>query len=192
MWTPLLFCLQAVVVVAGPVVFNAKTGISYQGSSAGGVEQFQNIFYAKDTSGDNRFAPPVPYLPTRGSTVQATASGAACPQPSQRFFIYPFGSEIPNQSEDCLSLRIARPAHQNSTKSLPVMFYLFGGTLLSVLCAVFDWCTLTILIIVGGFTYGFTYDRLYTPTGLVTESVAGGHPVIYVSANYRVGSRLLR
>ena len=137
MWTPnivlFLFGLRAVAVAASPIVLNANTGISYQGSSAGGVEQFQNIFYAKDTSGINRFAPPVPYLPTRGSTVNATASGVACPQPSQRFFIYPFGSEIPNQSENCLSLRIARPAHHNSTKSLPVMVWLYGGTPLQIL-----------------------------------------------------------
>ena len=194
MWSPnvvlFLFNLQAVATAAGPIVFNANTGISYQGSSAGGVEQFQNIFYAEDTSGINRFAPPVPYLPTRGSTVQATASGAACPQPSQRSSIYPFGSEIPDQSEDCLSLRIARPAHYASNKSLPVMAWVYGGTLLSILRFVFDYCKFTLLIIVGGFTYGNTYNRLYNPTGIIQESVASGHPVIYVSPNYRVGSRL--
>lgn len=47
-------------------------------------------------------------------------------------------------------------------------------------------------MITGGFTFGFAYDRTYNPVGLVQESVASGHPVIYVSANYRVGSMCLR
>ena len=130
MWTPsivpILICLQTVA-AAGPLVTSNRTGISYRGTSASNVEQFQNIFYASDTSGANRFAPPVPYLPRRGSTVQATASGAACPQPSQRLPIYQFGSEITNQSENCLSLRIARPADHSLDKKLPVMFWLYGG-----------------------------------------------------------------
>ena len=40
----------------------------------------------------------------------------------------------------------------------------------------------------GGWIYGQAYDREYNPVGLVQESVAGGHPVIYVAINYRVGS----
>ena len=131
--TPLLLCLQVVAAAAGPIVLNANTGVFYNGTSAGGVDQFQNIFYAKNTTGINRFAPPVPFLPTRGSTVQATASGAACPQPTMKFPIYPFESDATNQSENCLSLRIARPANTPSTKKLPVVFWLYGGTTISFL-----------------------------------------------------------
>ena len=39
----------------------------------------------------------------------------------------------------------------------------------------------------GGFVFGKAYDRFYNPEGLVQESVASGHPVIYVALNYRVG-----
>ena len=40
----------------------------------------------------------------------------------------------------------------------------------------------------GGFVFGETYDRLYNPVGLIQESVAGGHPVVYVGVNFRLGS----
>lgn len=51
-------------------------------------------------------------------------------------------------------------------------------------------CALT-LDIKRGFQFGQTYDRLYNPVGLVQESAASGHPVIYVGINYRVGCMLL-
>ena len=110
-----------------PFVTNSITGVSYHGTSLSEVEQFQNIAYAEDTSGPNRFAPPVPYLPTSGSTVQATTIGAACPQPPTPFALYPFASTINLTSEDCLNLRIARPANYSSAKPLPVMVWIFGG-----------------------------------------------------------------
>ena len=128
-----LSCLQLATAI--PFVTNSITGVSYHGTSAIGVEQFQNIAYAEDTSGANRFAPPVPYLPTRGSTVQAQASGAACPQPSLPFPIYPFASIVDDTSEDCLNLRIARPANSSSVKPLPVMVWIFGGKLIKSRCA---------------------------------------------------------
>ena len=130
MWTPkiLLILLWLQAAAPTPFVTNSRTGVSYQGTSADGVEQFQSIFYAEDTSGTNRFAPPVPYLPKRGSTVQATVSGAACPQLATGNANYPFGSPLNPLSEDCLSLRIARPASQTFDKPLPVMVYIYGGT----------------------------------------------------------------
>ena len=48
------------------------------------------------------------------------------------------------------------------------------------------------LNIAGAFTFGDAYDRFYNPVGLVQESVASGHPVVYVSANYRVGCMSLQ
>ena len=37
--------------------------------------------------------------------------------------------------------------------------------------------------------YGQAYDRGLDPVGLVQESVASGHPVIYAAVNFRVGRR---
>ena len=111
---------------AGPVVINEKTKISYQGTSEDGVEQFRNIRFAEDTSGPNRFAPPKPFLPPPGSKVKATERGAACPQASGG--AVPPMTDVLKQSEDCLNLRIARPADSKLyEKPLPVMVYIYGG-----------------------------------------------------------------
>ncbi len=109
-----------------PYVTNSRTGVAYRGKVADGVEHFQSIFYAEDTSGPNRFAPPVPYDPPPGSIIDATASGAVCPQgvgPAP----LPFASPVTNVSENCLSLRIARPVGVSASVKLPVMVYIHGG-----------------------------------------------------------------
>ena len=109
-----------------PYVTSERTDVTYYGTSANGVDQFQNIFYAEDTSGANRFAPPLPYMPPPGTIVDATTSGAACPQgvgPGP----FPFVSAVTNVSENCLSLRIARPASIHASGKLPVMVWIHGG-----------------------------------------------------------------
>ena len=118
--------LVGIAVAARPLVTHKSTGVSYEGTSDHGVEQFQNIRFAEDTSGPNRFAPPKPYLYPSGSIVKATEQGAACPQASKG--CVPPMSDVPNQSEDCLNLRIARPANPELLKKpLPVMVYIYGG-----------------------------------------------------------------
>lgn len=112
--------------VSTPYVRNARTGVSYRGTSKSGVEHFQNIFYAEDTSGPNRFAPPIPYTPPPGTVVDATAAGAWCPQGLGGPPL-PFTSPITNVSENCLSLRIARSSSIGSSTKLPVLVYLHGG-----------------------------------------------------------------
>lgn len=112
---------------SSPIVHNARTGVSYHGTSSKGVEQFQNIFYAEDTSGSNRFAPPVPYIPPPGTIVDATAAGAWCPQGLGGPPL-PWTSPITNVSENCLSLRIARPSNIDTSARLPVLVWIHGGT----------------------------------------------------------------
>lgn len=125
--------LLATLIAAHPFVTNEVNSVSYQGTSSDGVDQFQGIFFAEDTSGANRFVPPKPYLPPHGTVVQATAPGAACPQATPA--IVTFMSEVDNQSENCLSLRIARPANlSEGQRPLPVMVYLYGGKLDRSLC----------------------------------------------------------
>ena len=113
---------------ATPVVTNPHTGVSYRGTAVNGVENFQSIFYAEDTSGLNRFAPPVPFTPPRGAVLDATAAGAWCPQGTGGPPL-PFASPISNISENCLSLRIARPSGISASAELPVLVWIHGGIL---------------------------------------------------------------
>ena len=107
---------------------NNKTKVSYEGISSRGVDQFLNIRFGEDTGGPNRFTAAKPFrLPPR-SKVKATKRGDACPQAIQG--IIPPMTDVVSQSEDCLNLRIARPADEKLyTKPLPVMVYIYGGEL---------------------------------------------------------------
>lgn len=111
---------------SSPVVRDLKTEVAYRGITRNGVEHFQNIFYAEDTSGPNRFAPPVPYRPQRGAVIDATQPGAWCPQATGGPPL-PFTSPINNVSENCLSLRIARISGTPQSARLPVLVWIHGG-----------------------------------------------------------------
>ncbi|KAL9069592.1 MAG: hypothetical protein Q9157_006104 [Trypethelium eluteriae] len=149
------------------LIIDPQTEVSYRGTINNDVEHFQNIFYAEDTGGKNRFTPPVPRQPLPGTVIDATAAGAWCPQ-----FVgpapLPFTSPITNVSEDCLSLRIARPRGTNSSSKLPVLVWLHGDS-------------------TGGNALGSGYDQLYEPDGLVRQANKNGQPVIWVAINYRLG-----
>ena len=111
-----------------PVVKDTGKRVTYLGTSNSSVEHFQNIFYAESTSGRNRFAPPIPRNVKNGTTIDATAPGAWCPQGTGD--ILPFTSVVEVISEDCLSLRIARPAGTPQGAKLPVAVWIHGGKLL--------------------------------------------------------------
>ena len=107
------------------VVYDTARDITYHGTSSQGVEHFREIFYAQDTSGTNRFAPPVKYDPPRGSVVDATKPDAWCPQGVGE--VLPFTSVITNISENCLSLRISRATGAKAGEKMPVLVWLHGG-----------------------------------------------------------------
>lgn len=136
--------------------------LTYHGTTQGSVEHFQNIKFAHDTSGERRFAPPEPYTPPDDSEVDATAPGPACPQSEAS--IPPFFDETPNTSEDCLSLRVARPAGTSAGAKLPVVVWVYGG----------------------GVVKGTAYDSHFDPNKLITLSTSLNEPIIYVALNYRV------
>ena len=153
------------IINAEPVVTNATTGVTYVGGFFDGNEHFGNIKYAQDTSGARRFAPPEPFTPAPGSVVEATSRGPACPQAHWK--MPPFFDIEPEISEDCLSLRIARPGNLDITSEskLPVVVWLHGG----------------------GIVKGSAYDSHFDPTNLLKLSAANHKPVIYVALNYRLG-----
>ncbi|KAI1384570.1 lipase [Hypoxylon trugodes] len=146
-----------------PVVIDLAKDIKYVGSREHEVEHFQNIFYGEDTSGVRRFAPPIAVQPLKGSTIDATRPGAWCPQGLGD--VFPFTSRVANISENCLSLRVARPGDTKPDAKLPVMVWIHGG----------------------GHALGSASEILYKPDGLVKQAVADGQPLIFVAINYRLG-----
>lgn len=166
-----------------PYVKNARTSVSYLGTSTNGIEHFQNIFYAEDTSGSNRFGPPVPYIPPPGTIIDATAAGAWCPQ-GMGAAPLPFTSPITNVSENCLSLRIARSSGTDASAKLPVLVWMHGGERST---SSTETCT-SLTKSIGGDALGSASDQLYQPDGLVRQARSNRQPVIYVGINYRLGS----
>ncbi|KAL5044217.1 hypothetical protein BDW71DRAFT_186264 [Aspergillus fruticulosus] len=145
-------------------IVDSARNITYLGSlSPAGIEHFQNIFYAEEPTGQRRFAAPVPKRPAEGSVIDARWAGAWCPQGTGD--ILPFTSRVTNISENCLSLRIARPAGTQNDAKIPVAVWIHGG----------------------GHALGSASDILYEPDGLVKLAVSDGLPLIYVGINYRLG-----
>ncbi|EKG17208.1 Carboxylesterase type B [Macrophomina phaseolina MS6] len=163
---PLLIAVAAAAAIATaspPTAVDTKHNITYHGLTENAVDKFLNIPYAQDTSGARRFAPPLPYVfPPNVTHYDASAAGPVCPQPAAPDFAYM--SEAAEQSEDCLRLKIARPAGTEAGSGLPVMVYIYGG---------------------GLFT-GHINERTNEPDALVAESVANRLPVVYVAMNYRL------
>lgn len=151
---------------AGPVVHDADKDVTYHGLSRNGIEVFLNIPYGQDTSGENRFRPPRPHSSPRGSAIDATAYGPACPQ-ALGPWVPPISlTNITKISEDCLNLNIARPEGECvEGEKLPVLVYIHGGS----------------------FWAGSNEEITIRPDGMILESVKNGLPVIHVAMNYRLG-----
>ena len=121
-----------------PTVHDKDLDVKYRGISSDKAEIFQNVFYGADTAGQGRFAPPIRFTPAPGSVVDATTPGAMCPQ-AKGDAAFPFTSPTTNISENCLSLKIARPTRTSSMANLPVIVYLHGGAWLdSQSCSLSD------------------------------------------------------
>ncbi|KAK8012240.1 hypothetical protein PG991_009615 [Apiospora marii] len=165
-WCAAIFLALAAPVVrsapSDPVVAVAGLGVEYRGVARASVEEFNSVKFAQDTSGPRRFAPPEPYSPPKGRVVDARAAAPACPQIPGA--IPPYFGATPDQSEDCLYLRITRPAGTKPEDRLPVVVHVLGG----------------------GVVKGHTQEALFDPLHLVTESVSIGKPVIHVTLNYRI------
>ncbi|KAI0546956.1 lipase [Xylaria curta] len=155
--------LTTFILTAPPTAYDSVNDVTYVGTRRPGVDHFLNIFYGEDTAGPNRFAPPIPLRLERGTIVDATRSGAWCPQGIGD--VFPFTSRVVNISENCLSLRISRPRDTKTSAKLPVAVWLHGG----------------------GHALGSAYEVLYEPDGIVRQAALDGQPFIFVAINYRLG-----
>ncbi|KAJ7053275.1 extracellular triacylglycerol lipase precursor [Mycena amicta] len=68
-------------------------------------------------------------------------------------------------SEDCLTVNVFRPGGLDKDAALPVMLWIHGG----------------------GYKLGSSASQFYNATGIISQSIARGTPVVYVSLNYRLG-----
>lgn len=159
--------LAACVGAAAAGVRLTDDDIDVQGMARNDIEIFLGIPYAQDTSGANRFKPPIPYEYTPGEVIDATKPGPACPQPLGVLFP-PLGvGNITETSENCLNLNIARPkaADREGKGPLPVLVWIHGGS--------FWWASNT--------------EPTTAPDGMIKQSVENGSPIMHVAMNYRLG-----
>ncbi|ESK82381.1 para-nitrobenzyl esterase [Moniliophthora roreri MCA 2997] len=148
------------VVSASPIVKDVKSGVTYHGVTSDGVDHFLNIPYG---TVPKRFSNPEVYVFADGvKDYDASVPGPACPQPVEQS--YGFQTPATSQSEDCLRLKVARPADVAKDAKLPVMVWIYGGSLFN----------------------GHINDETYNPDGLVQQSVQNGKPVLFVAMNYRL------
>lgn len=144
-----LLAAPAVSLPATPVVEDRATGpqvaISPEntviGLASGKVEKFAGIPFADPPTGNLRLRPPQKLTTSLGSAFEAINPAAACPQMIfstagnnfitsllGEFLQTPLFATALNIDEDCLTVSVMRPAGTESNASLPVLFWIFGGS----------------------------------------------------------------
>lgn len=109
------------------------------GNVASNVEQFAGIPFADPPTGSLRLRPPKKLSRSLG-TFDGTGAAGACPQmlassDSKNVLLdllgsianLPFVQNATGQSEDCLTITVARPQGTKADAKLPVLFWIFGG-----------------------------------------------------------------
>ncbi|KAJ6453372.1 Alpha/Beta hydrolase protein [Mycena sanguinolenta] len=155
-----VLAIGAIALAGAPTAVDTAHNVSYVGLRTvnGTVEKFLNIRYGAA----ERFANPELAVAAQGSVVNASAEGPVCPQVASYGSVY--NSNATWFSEDCLRLKVARPAGVKRGDKLPVMVFIYGG----------------------GLWNGNINERTNEPDGLILQSVANGLPVVYVAMNYRL------
>jgi carboxylesterase type B len=111
------------------------------GLASGDVEKFAGIRFADPPTGSLRLKPPQKLSTNLGDSYEAINPAAACPQmlvstgEDQSLFFQVVGDlldstllqKATNQSEDCLTVSVIRPAGVTAGANLPVLFWIFGG-----------------------------------------------------------------
>ena len=145
------------------------------GSSAFEVDSFGGIPFAEPPVGPLRLKPPQKLNSSQG-VFHALGPGPSCPQlilsteggilkslPGE-VLDTPLFQTVSAQTEDCLTLRVQRPAGTAPDAGLPVLFWIYGG----------------------GFEFGSA--QIYDATPLLTAGAAQDKPFVFVAVNYRLGA----
>ncbi|KAH6917979.1 carotenoid ester lipase [Coprinopsis sp. MPI-PUGE-AT-0042] len=172
------FLLPALVAAAPQPEIEARApptisvnGGTFVGKAGVGVDSFNGIPFAEPP-----FNLPKPIGQYSG-TYDASKYGPACPQQAISLPLVSglvqeatdwiiesvFAAVFPD-SEDCLTLNIAKPSTATASSKLPVVVWIYGG----------------------GFQLGAT--SMYDGATIVKKSQSQGEPVIFVSMNYRVSA----
>ncbi|KAK7723915.1 hypothetical protein SLS64_000246 [Diaporthe eres] len=113
------------------------------GLASGNVEKFAGIPFADPPTGSLRLKPPKKLSTNLGDAYDAINPAAACPQmlvstgENQSLFLQILGDLVTlpiiqaatNQSEDCLTVSVIRPAGVEAGANLPVLYWIFGDLL---------------------------------------------------------------
>ncbi|KAK2071289.1 hypothetical protein P8C59_005725 [Phyllachora maydis] len=138
------------------------------------TDNWGGIPFAQPPTGPLRLKPPVKAEAI--GTFDATGAAGACPQMAMStagksllldvlgdLVDLPFFQTAVGESEDCLTVSVARPKGTTADAKLPVLFWIFGG----------------------GFEMG--WSSMYDGTSLVQNAAALGKPYVFVAVNYRLG-----
>ena len=101
--------------------------VQYTGILVNETESFLGIPFAENVGGTKRFTKAVAKRWSPGSIFNAIQPGAACPQALVPYPDFPLFSNVTNSAEDCLNLRVDRPANTPINAKLPVMVWIYGG-----------------------------------------------------------------
>ncbi|KAI3392412.1 hypothetical protein diail_5739 [Diaporthe ilicicola] len=146
------------------------------GLASGDVEKFAGIPFADPPTGSLRLKPPQKLSTNLGDAYDAINPAAACPQmlvssgENQSLFLQILGNltTLPilqaatNQSEDCLTVSVIRPANVTAGANLPVLYWIFGGA------------------------FELGWAAMYDGTDLLDQAISQDQPFIFVAVNYRV------
>lgn len=113
--------------------------VTVTGNVKNGVESFGGIPWGKAPVGNRRLRPPQRITENIGA-FDATGPAGACPQQVGEvggddivqniiggIANLPFLQEATGQSEDCLTITVARPEGTTEKDNLPVLYWIFGG-----------------------------------------------------------------
>ncbi|KAJ8089061.1 hypothetical protein PM082_014309 [Marasmius tenuissimus] len=147
--------LQSLIVIMSPMFFSLVFFVLRNSVFLHGKEKFFNIPYGCA----ERFGNPELYTFSPNTTLyDASVRGPVCPQP-------PGSAGIGwDQSEDCLKLKVARPTGAKLGDKLPVMVFIYGGSMFA----------------------GSRNDPRHEPDNLVLQFVENESPVVYIAMNYRL------